>query len=217
MIDGCIKLSDGRTLGFAEFGQMDGHPIFVFHGTPGLRFHLFSHLATKITQGNIRVIAPERPGYGLSDPKPDRTILDWAGDVQQLANHLRIERFSLVGISGGDPHAIACTYAMPHRVIKAAVICGIGPLNVPGALDTVSEEIQMCVGGGELLAAFTNQLVGMVRSDPDAFVTYFLGCLPESDRNMITKDMIPIFRDFAIEAARRTDGIIDDCQILTKP
>jgi len=217
MIDGCIKLSGGRTLGFAEFGQTDGHPIFVFHGTPGSRFHLFSHLATKITQGNIRIIAPERPGYGLSDPKPDRTILDWAGDVQQLADHLGIERFSLVGISGGCPHAIACAYAMPHRVVKAAVICGIGPLDVPGALVNASAEIQMCVGDGERLTAYTNQLVGMVQADPDAIVTYFLGHLTESDRKLITEDMIPIFRDFAMEAARRTDGMIDDYRLLAKP
>lgn len=189
----------------------------MFHGTPGSRFHLFSHLATKITQGNIRVIASERPGYGLSDPKPDRTIWDWAGDFQQLADHLEIERFSLVGISCGGPHAIACAYAMPRRVIKAAVICGIGPLDVPGAMDNVSAEIQMCVRGGEPLIAFINQLVGMVQADPDAFVTYFLGRLPESDRKVITEDMVPLFRDFAIKAARRTDGMVDDYRLLAKP
>lgn len=217
MIDGCIRLSDGRTLGFAEFGQVEGHPIFVFHGTPGSRFHLFSHLAAKITQGNIRLIAPERPGYGLSDPKPDRTILDWVGDVEQLADHLGIERFSLVGISGGGPHAIGCAYAMPHRVVKAAVISGIGPLDVPGATDNVSAEIQLCVGSGQRLIVFTNQLVGMVQADPDAFAIYFLRSLPEPDRIVITEDMIPVFRDFAMEAARRPDGMIDDYRLLAKP
>jgi pimeloyl-ACP methyl ester carboxylesterase len=95
-----ITLSDRRRLGFAEFGDHQGRPLFYFHGFPGSR--LEARLADRISRDlQIRFIAIDRPGYGLSSFKAGRTFLDWADDVCELADTLEIGRFSILGVSGG--------------------------------------------------------------------------------------------------------------------
>ena len=87
-----IKLSDGRTLGYEILGDADGSPLFFFHGTPGSRLVLAEDDLLAQVPG-LRLILPDRPGCGLSDPAPARTLIDWPGDVAQLADHLGLERF----------------------------------------------------------------------------------------------------------------------------
>lgn len=124
-----LTLEDGRTLGYAEFGPSDGHPIFHFHGLPGSRLEgkLFESFAV---EHNARIITVDRPRIGLSSPQPGRTALDHVRDVQALAAHLQINRFSVMGVSGGGPYAIACAYVMPpSQLKKAAVVAGCGLWN----------------------------------------------------------------------------------------
>ncbi|MBU2601745.1 MAG: alpha/beta hydrolase [Actinobacteria bacterium] len=101
MQDNTLELSDGRTLGFADYGRPDAVPVMLFHGTPGSRVYGLDddHLLDKF---GVRVVCPERPGYGLSDPDPGRTIRDWAADVKELADHLGLGRLHLAGESGGE-------------------------------------------------------------------------------------------------------------------
>jgi dipeptidyl aminopeptidase/acylaminoacyl peptidase len=99
-----IQLSDGRTLAYLESGDPEGRPLFYFHGGPGSRLEglLFDDLNQQL---GIRMITPDRPGYGLSDFQEARTYLDWPDDVRQLADQLDIERFAVLGWSSGGPHA----------------------------------------------------------------------------------------------------------------
>lgn len=126
MQDNTMKLNDGRILGFSDCGEPNGIPIFLFHGTPGSRiFGLESEPLIK--KHGIRVIAPERPGYGLSDPKPERTINDWASDIEALANHLGFHQFHVAGGSGGGPYALACAIHLPARVLSATLVGSATP------------------------------------------------------------------------------------------
>ena len=121
-----LKLEDGRTLGFAEYGPKDGYPIFDLHGLPGSRFEgkLFESPAF---EHNARIITIDRPGIGLSSPQPGRTILDHAKDVQALASHLGLKTFSIMGVSGGGPYALACAYAIPPSQFRSvALVAGCG-------------------------------------------------------------------------------------------
>ena len=82
----------------------------------------------------IRLIAVDRPGIGISDPRPGRRLLDWPADVAQLADHLGIARFAVVGWSGGGPYAAACGYLLPHRVTRVGMVSSPAPLSgVPEA------------------------------------------------------------------------------------
>jgi pimeloyl-ACP methyl ester carboxylesterase len=129
--NGTLRLGDGRQLGYADYGQPDGEALFYFHGHPGSRLEArLAHRAA--TEAGLRVVAVDRPGYGLSDFQPGRTLTDWPGDVRQAADLLNIRRFSVAGASGGGPYALACAAQMPERVIRAAVISGVGPYSVRG-------------------------------------------------------------------------------------
>jgi pimeloyl-ACP methyl ester carboxylesterase len=128
-----ITLADGRRLGFAEFGDRQGKPVFYFHGFPGSR--LEAKLAERIALDcHVRFIGIDRPGYGLSDFKPDRRFTDWPDDVTELADTLGIDRFSILGVSGGGPYAAACAFKIPDRLDAVGIICGMGPADVPGLM-----------------------------------------------------------------------------------
>lgn len=127
-----LPLRDGRHLGYAEYGRPDGEPGFYFHGHPGSRLEpQFADEAA--AAAGVRIIALDRPGYGLSDFQPGRTILDWPRDVREVADMLGLGRFAVLGASGGGPYALACAHAMPERVTRAGVISGVGPYDAPGA------------------------------------------------------------------------------------
>ena len=87
-----LKLKDSRTLGFAEYGDPNGKPVFHFNGSGGSRLE---HPAnqTILTELAIRYISTDRPGHGNSTPKPDRELLDWPDDVASLAKYLGIDKF----------------------------------------------------------------------------------------------------------------------------
>ena len=124
-----FELSDGRKLGFAEFGDLNGKPLFHFHGHPGSRYEVLLH-GDKPTILGLHVIAPERPGVGLSDFQPRRKLLEWPDDIVELADHLGIDKFIVEGISGGGPYAAACAYKIPHRLESCAIIGGMGPIKM---------------------------------------------------------------------------------------
>lgn len=129
-----LKLHDGRLLGYAEYGNTKGKPIFFFHGWPGSRFSgkETDKSAKKI---GVRIISTDRPGIGLSDYKIDRKLLDWPDDVTELADYLKIKKFSLMGVSGGGPYVAVCAYKIPERIIKAGIVVGLAPIDVKGNLD----------------------------------------------------------------------------------
>ena len=128
-----IKLSDGRTLAYAEYGDPLGTPVFLFHGAPGSRLFYPPDEITK--RLGVRLITVDRPGYGGSTFQPNRRILDWPKDVAALADSLGLARFAIAGHSGGGPHTLACAYVLPDRVTVAAVLSGAGPVDAPGATD----------------------------------------------------------------------------------
>ncbi|MBU1879209.1 MAG: alpha/beta hydrolase, partial [Chloroflexi bacterium] len=123
--DDCILLPDGRRLSYAEYGDPAGAPVFLFRGTPSSRLacHPDDTIATDL---GARVIVTERPGFGRSDFQPGRTLLDWPADVVALADALGLDRFAIVGTSGGGPHAAACAYRIPQRLTLAAIVSGVG-------------------------------------------------------------------------------------------
>ena len=129
-----IRLADGRDLSWIEAGAPAGAPVFVFHGAPGSGQEFAVHDAVAGRAG-VRLIAPDRPGYGHSSYQPGRRLVDWPDDVAQLADHLQLDRFAVAGHSSGGPHALACARLLPDRVLGCAVISGPAPPGHPGMTD----------------------------------------------------------------------------------
>jgi pimeloyl-ACP methyl ester carboxylesterase len=117
---GLIKLSDGRWLAYAEWGDPNGVPVIHQHGMPGSRF---DHEADREFYRSIgvRVITPDRPGYGLSSRHPGSHLLDWPRDVAELADTLGLRRFGITALSGGGIYALACAAAIPDRLTDVVV------------------------------------------------------------------------------------------------
>jgi pimeloyl-ACP methyl ester carboxylesterase len=126
------NLPDGRELAWLELGDRKDPAVFVFHGTPGSRLQV-SFDEGAIGAARVRFIAVDRPGFGHSAFQPVRRLADWASDIARLADHLHLEAFSVVGISGGGPHAAACARFLPDRVRAAGIVSGVGPLADPRA------------------------------------------------------------------------------------
>lgn len=121
-----LPLADGRLLSYAEYGRADGLPLVYCHGFPGSR--LEAQLAAPLAERlGVRLIAPDRPGFGFSSPLPGRRFGDWPADLAQLLKALQIETFSLLGVSGGAPYALAAATLLPG-VQKVGLVCGLGPL-----------------------------------------------------------------------------------------
>lgn len=120
-----ITLPDGRRLSWYEFGARDGSPVIYTAGTPvsGRGAVLYDEAARS---AGLRWIAPDKPGYGGSDYQPKRTLLSWADDVTALAEHLGLQRFALVGESGGGPYTLAAAHELGDRVNVAVLIASAG-------------------------------------------------------------------------------------------
>ena len=129
-----LTLPDGRVLCYAEFGATRGRPVLYCHGFPGSRLEAaFAHgIASTL---GARLIAADRPGMGRSDASPGRTVLAWTDDAGALVEHLGVETFSVLGVSGGAPYALACAYRFAQRLRAIAVVSGVAP---PQALATTS-------------------------------------------------------------------------------
>lgn len=121
------RLSDGRCIGYAEYGDPDGLPAIALHGTPGSRF-MFALTDEGARARGLRIIAPERPGYGLSEFHRFETLAETASDVEALAGALGLDRFALIGVSGGGPHAVAATHLLKDRVLRLALVGPVGPI-----------------------------------------------------------------------------------------
>lgn len=122
-----LTLSSGRQLCYAEYGDPGGRPVLYFHGWPSSRLQgRMLHQAG--LEHRTRIIAPDRPGVGKSDFHRGRRLLDWPPIVQELINHLKLDRVSVLGVSGGGPYVIACASALPERIEQADIVCGAVPL-----------------------------------------------------------------------------------------
>lgn len=216
------KLPDGRDLGYAEYGDPHGTPVFFIHGTPGSR--LF-HPPDDVTQRlGVRLICAERPGYGDSTFQPNRRLLDWAKDTASLADALKLDKFAVVGHSGGGPHTLACAYALPGRITAAGLIAGAGPMDAPNATEGMIFINWLGFKVGRYLpwSAWYLMVKGMMReiaADPAKAIDRDQDTWPPADREILTN---PEIRELCIRSDMESyrHGLLAyawDARLLTRP
>jgi pimeloyl-ACP methyl ester carboxylesterase len=194
-------LPDGRDLAWLELGDATGRPVFVFHGTPGSRLQLAVDDARLAATGR-RFVCPDRPGYGLSSFHPHRRLVDWPRDVAFLADHLGIERFAVMGISGGGPHSAVCAALLGDRVTAAAIVSGVGPLSDPRAVDGMMRANQFLSAlarrRSRIIRVVFNVQVGLMRRWPSRAMDVLKSQLPPPDVAVISRPEIQtVFEDDA--------------------
>jgi len=121
-----VTLGDGREFAYYEYGDPSGVPAVYITGTPasGLAGALYDDAAR--THG-VRVVSVDKPGYGRSTLDPARSLSRHAGDIVALVDHLGLDRFAVIGESGGGPHALAVARYLPERLTVTIVLAGLGP------------------------------------------------------------------------------------------
>jgi pimeloyl-ACP methyl ester carboxylesterase len=132
--DRAIVLNDGRTLGYAEYGDPMGAPIMLFHGTPCSR--LAGVIVDRVARDHqARIFVADRPGYATSSPVRHGSLIGFVDEIDALANALHLDSFTLLGVSGGGPFALGYSAKFPKRVNRCALMSTIGPLALPHSID----------------------------------------------------------------------------------
>jgi pimeloyl-ACP methyl ester carboxylesterase len=127
-----IGVSDGRRVTIDSWGDPKGFPVFLLHGTPGSRSGPVPR-ASLLYQLGVRLISYDRPGYGGSERHEGRTVAAAAWDVLDIADHLGLDKFGVVGRSGGGPHALACAAFIGRKRLRSvAVLVGLAPSDATG-------------------------------------------------------------------------------------
>ncbi len=187
--DKTINLSDGRILGYAEYGDSLGFPILYFHGGQESRLSsiFMDSTAKKL---NIRLISPDRPGVGISTYQANRQFLDWGNDIVELADSLGLRKYSVFGLSGGAPHVLACIMSDSSRIENASIISGATPYEYKGSLKGMWFPVKLI----HWFASWKNdkQLRKLIQDDFDALVDkpekrikQFQKYLPKPDKKLM--------------------------------
>jgi pimeloyl-ACP methyl ester carboxylesterase len=198
-----LALPGGRRLGYADYGDPKGAPLFAFHGTPGSRLMLA--LADRPARSlRVRLIAPDRPGFGCSDFQPGRTFADWPDDVCALADALGLGRFAVAGISGGGPYAAACAWKVPHRLTSVGILSSVGPLVGSQATANLSRRHRLVFGLAARSPRLARPAMEAVRLGwrrfPDRLFARLVAWTPPQDRAIITRPEV---------RACLIDGLVD--------
>jgi pimeloyl-ACP methyl ester carboxylesterase len=185
---------DRRRIAYAEWGDVAGEPVVYCHGFPGSRLEAGLADATARSLG-VRLIAPDRPGFGLSSFAPGRRLMDWPHDLAALADHLGLATFHLIGVSGGAPYAIAGGQQLGNRVSGITLVCGLGEFvgddptsgmntAAAGAIDFYRKWPRL----GHWIYLY---LLGpMLRQFPDLVFKALIGSATEADREVLSDNKV---------------------------
>ncbi len=215
-----VRLSDGRAVAYAQWGDIHGTPIVYFQGTPSSRLN---HPDESISESlGARVITIDRPGFGQSDPEPHRRLLDWPDDVVEVADALGIGRFAVVGISGGGPYVAACAHRIPDRLTGAAIISGGAPIDIPAARQGMARERRWgarILRHAPWLAAALIWLFRHPGRDPDRFFQQFTRDLADCDRAIIDQPSMRcmLIESYAESARGGIRGFLTELRLLSAP
>jgi pimeloyl-ACP methyl ester carboxylesterase len=178
-----MTLPDGRALAYSDLGAPRGPVVTYSHGAPGSRLDLVI-FDDALAAADVRVIAADRPGYGRSSPQPQRRREDWPGDLADLADHLEIERFAVLGLSTGGQYALACAASLRHRVVAAGIVGGDTDFAWPDAWNDFpeTEGTLMRIGDVSEAVAWCEARYGR---DGGRFLEGGMGEMPPADQAVL--------------------------------
>lgn len=219
-----MRATDGRHLMVERLGDPHGRPVFLLHGTPGSRLGPAPR-GMVLYQRGTQLIAYDRPGYGGSDRLAGRSVADVAQDVRAIADELDLERFAVVGRSGGAPHALACAALMPERVTRAAALVTLAPRDADGldwfegmAASNVTEFTRASLDPVGLAERFIVRSAE-IRKDPIRLLDDLRRELTDSDRMVVADAGVRSMLLRNYQEALRTSayGWIDDALAFCSP
>jgi len=208
-LEGNIAVGDDRQIGFAEFGDPQGRAVFWLHGTPGARRQIPMEARVYAEQRQIRLIGVDRPGIGSSSPYQYDTVFAFAEDLRTIADTLGIDRFEVIGLSGGGPYTLACAAAMPDRVVAAGVLGGVAPVRgadaIGGGVSTlITAAAPVVEVAGAPLRLVASQLIRLIRPVAEPALYAYARISPEADRRLLVRpEFKAMFLDDLLNGSRK--------------
>jgi pimeloyl-ACP methyl ester carboxylesterase len=218
------RSADGRRLAVSLFGDPLGVPVFYLHGTPGSRVGP-RPTNQELTDRRVWLISFDRPGYGRSDRLDSRTVADVARDVEAIADDFGLERFAVLGRSGGGPHALACAALLPERVTRTAALVSLAPWRAPGLdwFDGMAESnvaaYTTAATDPEALRALLMRATKEITADPASHLAVLTPEMPEADRRIVADESIRagLAQNFFEGLRISAEGWIDDVLAFCSP
>jgi pimeloyl-ACP methyl ester carboxylesterase len=207
-----MRLSDGRQLSWAEYGDPAGQPVVYFHGGNGSRLEAawFDAAAREL---GILILAPDRPGFGQSDFDGSRSLLSTADDVTAMMDGLGVGSAGIFGLSGGGPHTLAMAHRAPERVKSVVVVSGVTPPVARGTTKGMWPPVRLIHWSARRIPPLNRLLLAQMAgfyADPDRMRSQMLSRLPEPDIRILEErpEILDIFAADAQEA--HANGIEGD-------
>lgn len=218
-----VPVPGGRRVAVRSYGVPEGLPLFFHHGWPnGGRQGMV--LETSARELNLRVLAVDRPGVGDSDVHVERKLRDWPEVLAALADHFSLDRFHVFGVSGGGPYALVSAWALPERVIAAAVVSGAPPLADRQDFSTLMPAYRWLLTiyrrfPGPLQRAFRLARGPIKQQPPRWFWKIMLRAIPPCDRRALDDPAMLAYAwaGFAGAWMGHQDGVFHDARIYAEP
>jgi pimeloyl-ACP methyl ester carboxylesterase len=218
-----FRLSDGRTLSYAEYGLPDGRPVFYFHGQSGSRLEPVMLDVSDFEKTGIRLIACDRPGMGGSDFQPGRGFSHWPADIVALADRLGLGKFGVFGVSGGGGYVSACARLIPERLSAAVIASGAGWMDSQEARASLPVMNRLMWG----LAARSARMIGLLltlttpkaQTDPAKIRKQMMRSMPPVEAAVFEKPgRLEAFMASGAESMRQgIQGIAWDVHLCARP
>lgn len=208
-IEGNVAVGEGRRIGFAEFGDATGRAIFWLHGTPGARRQIPVEARRYAERENIRIIGLDRPGVGSSTPYSYPSVLAFADDLATVADTLGIDRFAVIGLSGGGPYALGVAHALPERVVVTGILGGVAPTRGPDAIDGGAMELGKFLAPmlpviGAPIGRVLSSIVRVARPVAEPAITLYGRFSPAADRELLRRpEFKAMFLDDLLNGGRK--------------
>ncbi len=215
-----VRRGDGSVIACEVAGAAGATPLLLCHGLADSRLsaHQFAEAARAL---GWRVVAPDRPGTGGTDPRRLRRLVDWVEDAALVLDALGAGSAAVLGISAGGPFAAACAAEMPGRVRSLTLVAPLGPPGWPTRGMASGERLSLGVARNAPAFGgwFLGRLAALARRSPRLFLRLATSELPAVDRRALDQPGLrdPFLASY-IEAFRRgSRGVAQDLRVLTRP
>lgn len=190
-----LTLNDERTMAYQELGAPNGIPLIMVHSSLGSRKELpFNANEIAIKMG-FRLIIPDRPGVGYSSPRPDHNFDNYADDLQQLIEHLNLDRVCLSGYALGGAFALRSAQKLAPKVLHLTLVGTGTGLKTREDFEQTIPLYRLNLRMARDLPAVHKAMVAITRksilNNPQVFLNLLGGKLSETDA---TPFKHPLFR-----------------------
>ncbi len=205
----------GEIVGLYGFGDPAGWPVIAFHGIPSCGAG-FAWIDAEARRAGIRLLAPDRPGVGLSTVRDTPTVASHAAQVEALADTLGLGRIGILGYSGGGPYALATAARLGSRVRALAIVAGMGEIGTwaaPGDFEGMDQVLfTLCTRTPPVARVALRLAATITRHLPHRVVRTSAVALADADRDVLQDEAAPesLLRAFTQACLVTTRGMVDD-------